>query len=107
MSARRVVYKFRLTCKLYPGQPFLLAMPKGAEVLWFSLQDGEPTFWARVAFDEPAVFDQIECAALKVAREFVARWTGDSYVEEITETHVGSWQDARGLVWHLFDRGER
>lgn len=107
MSAHRVVYKFRLPEKLYPGQPLLLAMPKGAEILWLDDQDGHPTFWARVTLGEPQGFDQIECGPLNVTRELVARWTGDSYLEDSREVHVGTWRDSHGLVWHLFDRGER
>jgi hypothetical protein len=85
-----------------PGPPVIgssylaqIDLPIGAEVLSFQCQDGVPCIWALVddeAEPEPRVF--------------VFAGTGHPLFD-LPLDYVGTAQNGRGLVWHLFERSLR
>jgi hypothetical protein len=85
MNEKRTIWKFGLE-----GHDPVLAMPAGAEVVSFDLQDGQATLWAMV-----------DPAAPRVQRRFHVVGTG--WVFESPVTYRGMVQMPNGLVWHLLE----
>ena len=75
-------------------EPFEVAMPKGAEIVAFDDQQGQPSFWAIVDSDHP-----------KETRGFVVVGTGHPAPETNEGGHyLGTCKQLDGaLMWHLFE----
>ena len=95
----KLIHKYSIDPQPFSGQPFRMAMPHGAEILDVQIQGvrtGQkyiPVIWALVDPDKALT-----------SREFVAYWTGSAVTKD--SKYIGTWQ-LEGLVWHLFDMGER
>lgn len=88
MSEKRTIWKFVLD-----GHDPVLAMPYGAEVVSFDMQDGRATLWAMVT-----------PAAARVQRRFHVVGTGWEF--EYPVTYRGMAQTPTGLVWHLLEESQ-
>lgn len=85
MSEKRTIWKFGLD-----GHDPVLAMPAGAEVVVFDMQDGRATLWAVV-----------DPAAPRSPRRFHVVGTGWEF--EYPVAYRGMAQTPTGLVWHLLE----
>ena len=83
----RTLWKFPVTG--LHGEPVVLEMPRGATVVRFAMQCGQPTLWAEVDPDQ-------ECER----REFAVLGTGHPIADGAA--YVGSWEQGP-FVWHLYD----
>lgn len=72
-----------------------IAMPTGAEILTFQIQDETPTIWAAV---DPAQPLELRC--------FLVIGTGHPTTDNYTGLleYIGTIQWELGLVWHLFEK---
>jgi len=72
-----------------------IAMPVGAEILTFQVQDKTPTIWAAVDPNQPL---ELRC--------FLIVGTGhpmtNTYIGLLE--YIGTIQGEMGLVWHLFEK---
>lgn len=68
-----------------------IMMPLDCEFLSAAVQDGKPTIWAIVDDEQEPVRHQ-----------FDLYWTGAEMPHSQYE-HLFTWQDNKGLVWHLFE----
>lgn len=70
-----------------------IQMPAGAKILCIQMQNNIPTIWALV--DETVKLE---------TRDFQTVGTGWPLNEAVLEfPFVGTVQDSRGLVWHIFE----
>ena len=87
-----IIYKYALPID---KKFFDLALPYGAKILAFQLQNGEPVIWALV--DKDTVVDM---------RHFAIRGTGENMNDwRSTDTYIGTVQ-MPPFVWHLFETKE-
>ena len=74
-----------------------IEMPAGARILHVGEQRGTLFAWAIV-----------DTAAPTVGRTIVVRGTGRGLADKIADLpYLGTVENPRGLVWHLFDGGEQ
>ncbi len=71
---------------------FAVGIPRGAEILSFDIQAGQPCIWAAVDPEQEAV-----------SRQFRIVGTGHDMPAEAL-AYIGTVLDG-GLVWHLFEKG--
>ena len=83
----RTVYKYPFFGS--PGNTVYIALPEGAEIVRFALQDRTPTMWAIVDSDKPFV-----------QRLFSVIGTGWAIPDG--GRYLGTVED-QGLVWHGFE----
>ena len=87
------IWKFPL--RLKDNQ--LVRMPQGAKLLSVQLQNGQIQLWALVDLDYKE----------RVNRMIAIRGTGHDVESALSDCEfIGTVQDG-GLVWHVFDRGEK
>lgn len=76
---------------------FTVSMPSGAQILCVQVQNGIPCVWAIC-----------DVSALLTTRAFALFGTGHPFITDERFVYVGTFQlHDGGLVFHLFDRGER
>ena len=90
--SKRTIWKFRLD----PSTAYLGAIPVGAKLLTVQEQDGDAVLWALV---DPKA---------QVIRRGIGVYGTGHLMPEDPGVYVGTFQlRAHGLVFHVFDEGER
>jgi hypothetical protein len=84
----RVVWKFPVPER----SEFELSMPAGSEILHVAVKNQEPSLWALV-----------DAGAASEKRSFRVVGTGEIF-DAAGLSHVGTWVEQPGFVWHLFER---
>lgn len=84
----KTVYKYPFDV----SDDVVVKMPDDAEILKVDHQDGQPTIWALVDTESPAVM-----------RRFIVRGTGHPVPDGVE--HVGSFFHGP-FIWHLFEDPE-
>lgn len=87
----QTIHKYPFPERVFPGEPFVMKLPEGAQVRHFASQADHPCVWAQVEYGTPA----------SVERDFVLIGTGREVPNGAT--YIGTIHNPAHLVWHLFE----